>query len=105
MGQWELIDHHGADCVEEDLESAEEGLAKDRVEEKCFERGGKIGVQSIDAQGFVVSQVVWLWWTISQLYSSRREGYAYSKCSAVWQSDGEICKDSEKSIGGRGPKG
>jgi hypothetical protein len=30
-GEWWTVDEHGADGVEEDLESAEEGFAKKRV--------------------------------------------------------------------------
>jgi len=37
------------------LERAEEGFAKDRVEEEGFECGREVGIQAIDAEGFVVS--------------------------------------------------
>ncbi len=55
VGQWELVDHHGAEGVEEDLEGAEEGLAEDGVEEEGFEGGGEVSVEPVDAKGFVVS--------------------------------------------------
>jgi hypothetical protein len=42
------------------LEGAEEGFPEDGVEEDCFEGGGEVGVEAIDAEGFVVGQVVWL---------------------------------------------
>lgn len=49
---------HGADCIEEDLECAEEGFAEDAVEEDDFEGGGEVGVEAVDAEGFVVGKVV-----------------------------------------------
>jgi hypothetical protein len=49
------VDGHGANGVEEDLEGAEESLAKDRVEKHGLKRGGKIGIEAIDAERLVVS--------------------------------------------------
>ena len=46
--------------IEDDLKGAEEGLAKDRVEEEGFEGGGEVGIEPVDAEGFVVREVVWL---------------------------------------------
>lgn len=56
----EVVDEHGADGVEEDLEGAEEGFAEEGVEEEGFEGGGEVGVQAVDAEGFVVGEVVGL---------------------------------------------
>lgn len=58
--QWEFVDEHGPEGVEEDLACAEEGFAGDGVEENGLERGREISVKAIDAQGFVVCKVVWL---------------------------------------------
>lgn len=38
------VDEHGAESVEEDLESAEECLSKEGVEEEAFKGGGEVGV-------------------------------------------------------------
>ena len=46
--------------IEDDLEGAEEGLAKDGVEEEGFKGGGEIGIEPVNAEGFVVREVVWL---------------------------------------------
>jgi len=43
-----------ANGVEEDLEGTEEGFAEDGVEEDGFEGGGKVGIEAIDTEGFVV---------------------------------------------------
>lgn len=56
--QWNLIHHHGPECVEEDLEGTEEGLSEDRVEEEGLKSGGEIGVKAIYAERLVVRQVV-----------------------------------------------
>ena len=40
----ELVDEHGTEGVEEDLEGAEEGFAEDGVEEEGFQCGGEVGV-------------------------------------------------------------
>jgi len=50
----QLVHHHGPQGVEEDLEGGEEGLAEDGVEEDGFEGGGEVGVETVDAEGFVV---------------------------------------------------
>lgn len=60
-GEGHLEDAHGTDGVEEDLEGAEEGFAEDGVEDDGFERGGEVGVEPVDAEGFVVREVVGLW--------------------------------------------
>ena len=54
LGKRDLVDHHGTESVEEDLEGAEEGLAEDGVEEEGFDGGGEVGVEAVDAEGFVV---------------------------------------------------
>ena len=43
------------------MEGGEEGFAEDGVEEEGFERGGEVGVEAVDAEGFVVREVVRLW--------------------------------------------
>jgi hypothetical protein len=60
LGQRELVDEHGAEGVEEDLEGAEEGFSADGVEEQGFEGSGEVGVEAVDAERFVVSKVVGL---------------------------------------------
>lgn len=59
-GEGHAEDEHRAQGVEQDLEGAEKGLAKDRVEEDCLKGGRKVCIETIDAEGFVVRQVVWL---------------------------------------------
>lgn len=54
LGERNLVDHHGPESVEEDLEGAEEGFAEDGVEEEGFKGGGEIGVEAVNAEGFVV---------------------------------------------------
>jgi hypothetical protein len=49
-----LIDEHGTQGIEEDLERAEECFAEDGVEEDGLERGGQVRVETIDAKRFVV---------------------------------------------------
>ena len=58
-----MVNEHGTQGVEEDLEGAEEGLAEEGVQEEGFEGGGKVGVQAVDAEGFVVCEMVWLFIT------------------------------------------
>jgi len=53
-GEWDLVDADGSQRVEQDLEGAEKGLSEDRVEKYGFEGGGKVSVEPIDAEGFVV---------------------------------------------------
>lgn len=50
LGEGQLVDHHWAQGVEEDLEGAEEGFAGDRVEEERFEGRWEVSIESIDAQ-------------------------------------------------------
>ena len=59
-GQWQLVDHHWTERVEEDLKGAKKGLAQNRVEEKGLQRCRKVGVEAINAQGFMVSQMIGL---------------------------------------------
>lgn len=73
----EIVHHHRAECVEDDLESGEEGLPQDGVKEEGFKSGRKIRVKPVDSQGFVMCQVIW------------------AKCSAVGQSYREICEDGQ----------
>lgn len=40
LGQREFVNHHWTQGVEEDLESAKESFAKDRVQENRFQSGG-----------------------------------------------------------------
>ena len=51
-------DEDGPHSVEYDLKGAEEGLAEDGVEEEGLEGGGKVRVEPVDAEGFVVCKVV-----------------------------------------------
>lgn len=44
LGQGQLVHHHRTNGVEKDLEGAEEGLAKDRIQEESLKRGGQVGV-------------------------------------------------------------
>jgi hypothetical protein len=53
-GERHFVDKEGADGVEEDLEGAEEGFAKDGVEEYSFKGSGEVGVEAVNAEGFVV---------------------------------------------------
>jgi hypothetical protein len=58
--QGQVVDHHGAQGVEEDLEGCEEGFAGDGVEEPGFEGGGEVGVQAVYAERLVVCEMVGL---------------------------------------------
>lgn len=40
FGEWDVVDHHGTNGVEEDLEGAEEGFAEKGVEEEGFQGCG-----------------------------------------------------------------
>lgn len=54
-GQGDSVDGHGADGVEEDLESTEECLAEDGVEHESLEGRGQVSIKPIDAKRLVVS--------------------------------------------------
>jgi len=56
----QVVDHHWAECVEENLEGREERLAGDRVEEPGLKGGREIGIESIHAEGLVMGEVVGL---------------------------------------------
>jgi hypothetical protein len=58
--EWWAVDEHGADGVEEDLESAEEGFAEERVEDESFESCGEVCIEACDAEGLVVGEMVGL---------------------------------------------
>lgn len=58
LSQGDAVDGHGSQGVEEDLESAEERLSENRVEEDCLESSGEIGIEAINAEGLVVSKMV-----------------------------------------------
>lgn len=60
LGERDLVDHHGPQSVEEDLEGTEEGFAEDGIKEEGFEGGWEVGIEAIDAKGFVVGQVIGL---------------------------------------------
>jgi hypothetical protein len=49
VSERKLVDHHGAEGVEEDLECAEEGFPENGVEEESFEGGGEVGVEAVYA--------------------------------------------------------
>ena len=59
-GEGQVVDHHGTQGVEEDLEGCEEGFAGDGVEEPGFEGSGQVGVEAVHAEGLVVGEVVGL---------------------------------------------
>ena len=71
-GERQLVDEHGSDGVEEDLEGAEEGFAEDGGEEDGFEGGWDVGVEAVDAEGFVMGQVVWLREGNVSIFDTRR---------------------------------
>ena len=85
--QRDLVDHHWAQGVEEDLEGAEEALAEDGVEEDGFEGGGHVGVEAVDAEGLVVREVV------------GAEG------GGVGDADGDVGEDGEEAVGQGGAEG
>lgn len=64
--QGHTINGHRPKGIKEDLESAEEGLAEDRVENDSLESSRQISIKTIDAQRLVVGEVVRL---LSQLVS------------------------------------
>jgi hypothetical protein len=59
-GERDLVDHHGPQGVEQDLEGAEECFSCDRVEEDGFKVGGEVDVYAIYAEGFMVCEMVGL---------------------------------------------
>jgi hypothetical protein len=59
--QRNAVDGHGSQGVEEDLESAEEGLSENRIQNEGLEGSGKIGIEAINAEGLVVGKMVWLY--------------------------------------------
>lgn len=85
--QRDLVDHHWAEGVEEDLEGAEECFAEDGVEEDGFEGGRHVGVEAVNAEGLVVSEVV------------RAEG------GGVGDADGDVGEDGEEAVGEGGAEG
>lgn len=106
LRQGYLIDHHGTDGIEEDLESAKERLAKDGVEEEGFESSRQISVYPIDAERFVMSEVI-------RLAKGKQESVKFWKsCTAtdpkrstVWEANWQIGEDCNQSIGQRGLEG
>ena len=70
VGQGNTVDSHRSEGVEEDLESAEESFAENRIEDEGFESGWEIGIEAINAKGLVVRQMVRLK-AVSTLISSR----------------------------------
>ena len=53
-----LVDEDRPDGVEENLERAEEGLAEHRVEHDGFDGRGQVGIEAVDAERLVMSEVV-----------------------------------------------
>ena len=80
LGEGQVVDEHGSEGVEEDLEGAEEGLASDRVEKDGLKGGGQVGIEAIDAERLVVGQVV------------RPER------GAVWNANGQVRKHGEDPV-------
>lgn len=58
LGDGQLVDEHGSQRIEEDLEGREERLAEDRIEEDGFECSREVGVKAVDAKGLVMREVV-----------------------------------------------
>lgn len=85
--QRDLVDHHWAQRVEEDLEGAEEALPEDGVEEDGLEGGGHVGVEAVDTEGLVVREVV------------GTEG------GGVGDADGDVGEYGEEAVGERGAEG
>ena len=54
VGEGRAVDEHRPDGVEEDLESAEEGLAEEGVKEEGFNRSWKISIEACDAEGLMM---------------------------------------------------
>lgn len=50
----DLIDHHWAESVEQDLESCEKSFPEDRIEEYGFERGWEISIETIHTERLVM---------------------------------------------------
>ena len=86
-GERQLVDEHGPQRVEEDLEGAEEGLPRHGVQHDSLERRGDVRVQAVDAEGLVVRQVV------------GPEG------CAVGDADRQVGEDCQESICCRGAEG
>lgn len=78
--QRNAVDGHRSQSVEEDLESAEEGLSENRIQNEGLEGSGKIGIKAIDTEGLVVGKVVW------------------SERSAVRNANGKVGKDSDQTV-------
>jgi hypothetical protein len=53
-GEGYSVDKYGANRVEEDLEGAEEGFSKKGIEEESLEAGGEVGIETVNAEGFMV---------------------------------------------------
>lgn len=92
LGHRELVNHHWADGVEEDLKRAKEGFAEDGVKEEGFERRRKVGIEAIDAEGFVVRQVVRLWPSQFLLTQSVHPCYRTRKAALYGNPIGKLAK-------------
>lgn len=97
LGQRNLIDHHGSQSVEQDLECTEEGFAGNGVEEKSLKSGRQVGIEAIDTERFVVGQVVRL--KRNQcLFETGAFKETYSERCRVGNADWQVGDDSEKAV-------
>lgn len=103
------VDEHGPDGVEEDLESAEECLAQQGVEEECFQGCWEIGIQTRDTEGFVVRQVIWLFGRplinpFQDMFRRTQWPQAHPKRSTIRQPNRQIGKDGKQPVRQRRPE-
>lgn len=70
--EWDLIDHHWAESVEEYLKRSKESLAKYSVQKDGFEFGRQIGVEAVDPECFVMGEMIRLHGASLAMASARR---------------------------------
>lgn len=58
FGKLLLLDHHGANSIEDDLADCEENFAQHVGQEDTFKFGGEIGVDALQTLVLVVLQVI-----------------------------------------------
>lgn len=54
VGEGRAVDEHRPEGVEEDLKSAEEGLAEEGVKEEGLNSSRKIGIEACNTKGFMM---------------------------------------------------
>ncbi|KAL8953534.1 MAG: hypothetical protein Q9222_000592 [Ikaeria aurantiellina] len=100
---WQLVNHHWPDGIEQNLKRTKESFAEDGIEKKSLEGCWEISVEAIDPERFVVSQVVGLSrQSVAVVTKKWRDELADSKSGAIRQSNGQIGKHSKESIRSRG---